>query len=378
VRHLRRHDGAGAQPITAVELFFDLVFVFAVTQLSHLIIDDLTVAGLARAGFLLLVVWWAWIYTTWMVNWFDPASPAVRAVLVGVMLASLLMSAALPDALGARGWLFAGAYVALQVGRNAAGVALVERPHALRELFERLLAWSVAGGALWLAGAALEGDRRLLLWIPALALELAAPLAGYWLPGRGTEATSAYEVEGGHFAERCQGFIIIALGESIVVTGATAADKGLTGIVVLCLTIAFVEAAALWWLYFGAAAAHSLRVMTSSADSGRLARDAYTYLHVPIIAGIILSAVGDDLLIAHPHDTLHGVGLAAVVGGPALYLLGENLFRLRMTGTTNAKRFGAATALAALAVLGAHVSALATSGAVALVLVGLATWELRR
>src|SRR3954470_10798802 len=106
-RHLRRRDGERSHPTTAVELFFDLVFVFAVTQLSHVIIEDLSVTGVARAAFLLLVVWWAWIYTTWMVNWFDPSSPAVRGVLVGAMLASLLMSASLPLAFGSRAWLFA-------------------------------------------------------------------------------------------------------------------------------------------------------------------------------------------------------------------------------------------------------------------------------
>jgi low temperature requirement protein LtrA len=377
-QHLRRRDGDGPQPTTSIELFFDLVYVFAVTQLSHLILTDLSPAGVARAAFLLLVVWWAWIYTTWMVNWFEPSSPSVRAVLVGVMLASLLMAAALPGALSDHGVLFAVAYVALQVGRNAAGAALLRQDHPLREVFERLLAWSVASGVLWLAGAALDGDQRLLLWIPALAIDLAAPVAGYWLPGRGRASTVDYAVEGGHFAERCQGFIIIALGESIVVTGATAVDAGLTSTVVVCLTVAFLETAALWWLYFGAAAEHSRDVMEASEDPGRLARDAYTYLHLPIVAGVILSAVGDDLLIAEPHRALHGVGLAVVLGGPALYLLGENLFRLRMTGTVNARRFGAAAVLAALALLGPHVSALALSVAVTGLLTALTAWEVRR
>ena len=153
-RHLRPRGDGVSQPVTTVELFFDLVYVFAVTQLSHLIVDDLTVSGVANAGFLLLVVWWAWIYTTWMANWFDPASPTVRGVLTGVMLASLLMAAALPEAFGAQGLLFAGAYIALQVGRNAAAALLLTRDHPLRDVFERLVAWSAASGVLWLAGAA--------------------------------------------------------------------------------------------------------------------------------------------------------------------------------------------------------------------------------
>jgi low temperature requirement protein LtrA len=323
------------------------------------------------------VVWWAWIYTTWMVNWFDPASPAVRIVLVGVMLASLLMAAALPEALSEHGVLFAVSYVVLQVGRNAAAAALLKRDHPLRSVFERLVVWSVASGVLWLAGAALEGDDRLLLWIPALVLDLLAPVAGYWLPGRSRAATTDYDVDGGHFAERCQGFIIIALGESVVVTGATGAAAGLGATVVACLVVAFLETAALWWLYFGAAAEHSREAMRTSDDPGRLARDAYTYLHLPLVAGIIATAVGDDLLIAHPHERLHGVALAVVVGGPALYLLGENLFRRRMTATVNPERFVVAGGLLVLAFLGPHVSALALSVIVTALLMALALWEYR-
>jgi low temperature requirement protein LtrA len=376
-RHLRPRGEGATQPITTVELFFDLVYVFAVTQLSHLILGNLTVGGVTRAAFLLLIVWWAWIYTTWMANWFDPTSPVVQAVLTGVMLASLLMAAALPEAFGDHGVLFAASYVTLQVGRNVAAASLLARDHPLRDVFERLVVWSTVSGALWLIGATLDGDARLLLWIPAVALDLAAPVAGYWLPGRGGAATTDYDIEGGHFAERCQGFIIIALGESIVVTGATAADAGLSSTVVICLTIAFLETAALWWLYFGATAEHSRAVMRTCDDPGRLARDAYTYLHLPIVAGIIAVAAGDELLIAEPHHPLHGVGLAMVLGGPALYLLGEHLFRWRMTATANTTRLAVAAVLVLLTPVGGHVSALMLSAIVAALLTALALWELR-
>jgi low temperature requirement protein LtrA len=377
-RHLRARDDGATQPTTTVELFFDLVYVFAVTQLSHLILDDLSLGGVASAFFLLLVVWWAWINTTWMVNWFDPGSPAVRTVLTGVMLASLLMAAALPEALDEHGLLFAASYVALQVGRNAAAASLLAREHRLRDVFERLVAWSALSGVLWLAGAAaLDGDQRLLLWIPALAVDLAAPVVGYWLPGRGRAATTDYDIEGGHFAERCQLFIIIALGESIVVTGATAADAGLTPTVVLCLVVAFLETAALWWLYFGAAEERSRAAMSASDDPGRLARDAYTYLHLPIVAGIIATAVGADLLIAHPGDPQHGVGLAMILGGPALFLLGDTLFQWRLTSETNTKRLTVAGLLILLVPLAGHVTALLLGAIVTTLLAALAVWELR-
>jgi low temperature requirement protein LtrA len=273
-----------------------------------------------------------------MANWFDPASPAVRVLLTAVMLGSLLMAAALPEAFGEHGLLFAASYVALQVGRNAAAASLLQRRRRLRDVFERLVVWSAASGVLWLTGTMLDSDERLVVWIPALALELAAPVVGYWLPGRGRAATTDYDIEGTHFAERCQVFIIIALGESIVVTGATASQAGLTSTVVLCLVVAFVETAALWWLYFGATAEHARVTISSCDDSGRLARDAYTYFHLPIVAGIIATAVATNLLIAAPHHAPDAVGVAMVLGGPALYLLGVSLFGWRMTGAMNAKR----------------------------------------
>ena len=291
------------------------------------------------------------------------------------MLASLLMAAAAPEAFGDHGLLFAGAYVTLQVGRNVAGALLLPRDHPLRAVFERIVVWSVASGVLWIAGSQLSGDNRLWLWIPALAVDLAAPLVGYWTPGHGVSHTDDYAVEGSHFAERCQAFIIIALGESIVVTGATAANAGLTREVVLALAAAFLVTAALWWLYFGEVAENSRRHLAESEDPGRLARDAYTYLHVPIVAGVILSAVGDELLIAHPSQTLDTAGVVMVLGGPILFLLGESFFRLRMIGSANRKRLTAIALLALLSLVAGSVSALALTLIVAALLIALAVWE---
>jgi low temperature requirement protein LtrA len=372
--HLRPHDGS-EHPTTSVELFFDLVYVFAVTQLSHLLSAHLNFAGAGRTAFLLLVVWWAWIYTTWMVNWFEPNSIKVRLILIAATLASLLMSAAIPSAFGAHALLFAGAYVAMQVGRNLSCAALLSRDHVLRQTFERLVAWSVVSGALWIAGALAPSSLRFALWGPALAIDLLAPIAGYWLPGRGRAQTTDYPIEGGHFAERFQAFIIIALGESIVVTGASASAKGLTGIVVVALAVAFFGTGALWWLYFGEVAEHSRRYLASAEDTGALARDAYSYLHLPIVAGVIMVAVGDGLLIAHPSRALSTAGAVVLVGGPALYLFGTSLFRLRMIGSVNPKRVLAVGALCLLGLLAGALSALALSALVAALLSALALWE---
>jgi low temperature requirement protein LtrA len=376
-RHLRPRGQGIAQPVTTVELFFDLVYVFAITQLTHLILHDLTVGAVARASFLLLVVWWAWICTTWMANWFDPNSAAVGMLLTGVMLASLLMAAAIPRAFGADGVLFAVSFITLQVGRSAAAAYLLRKDHPLRDTFQRVAAWSVLGGVLWLVGSVLDGDKRLFLWAPALVVEFCAPVAGYWVPGRGRAATTDWDIEGGHFAERCEAFVIIALGESIVLTGATAAQVGLSTTVSLSLSVAFLETAALWWLYFGAVAERTRDAMRTCGDPGGVARDAYTYLHVPIVASIIAVAVGDDLLIAGPGHAVHGVGLSLVLGGPVLFLVGESLFRMRVLGdTASAKRLAVAALLLLFIPVGAQVSAFALSVSVAALLIGLALWEI--
>src|ERR671920_1723170 len=157
---LRTRDG-GEQRVTPLELFFDLVYVFAITQLSHLLLSHLTVGGVLETLFLLLAVWWAWVYTTWVANWFDPDRLPVRLMLVAVMLASLLMSVAIPEAFGERGLMFALAYVAIQGGRTAFAVlALYGASHQLSGTFWRILAWFVATGVLWVAGGLVEGGAR--------------------------------------------------------------------------------------------------------------------------------------------------------------------------------------------------------------------------
>jgi low temperature requirement protein LtrA len=189
--------------------------------------------------------------------------------------------------------------------------------------------------------------------------------------------TTDYDIEGGHFAERCRLFIIIALGESIVVTGATAAQAGLTPTMMACLVMAFLETVALCWLYFGAPTEHSHAAVTASDDRVRLARDAYTYVHLLTIAGIIATAAGDGLLIAEPHFVRHGIGPTIVLGGPALFLLVEILFEWRTTGRANVKPLTAAGVIIGLVPLGTQVSALVLATMVTALLSALAVWELR-
>jgi low temperature requirement protein LtrA len=375
-RHFRQRNGE-EQRATWLELFFDLVYVFAVTQISTYLLAHYTWRGAFEALVLLLVVWWAWIYTTWMANWFDPDAVPVRLVLVTVMLLSLLMSVSIPTAFGENGLLFAASYAALQVFRNGFNVAVADRGSAWRASFTRILAWSVLVAPIWIAGGLVEGRARLLAWLLALGLDYLGPAVRYWTPGLGKSPVSDWQIEGAHFAERFQLFIIIALGESIVVTGATASRTGVSGLVVAALSVAFAGSVALWWLYFDRVAVHAQARMLSAPDRERLGRDAYTYLHIPIVAGIILVAVGDEIAIAHPMH-VEGVSVAlAIAGGPALYLLGHQLFRLRMTGTTSGARWVAIAALLATVLLGGVLAPLGLAISATGVLVLLVAYETR-
>ncbi len=176
-RFQRQRDSGEEQRATTLELFYDLVFVFAITQVSHLLLDNLTWQGAGQAALVLLVVWWAWNYTTWVTNELDPDSIAVRLLLMGIMLGSLVMAVAIPQAFGVHGLLFAGAYVAIQVGRHLfLTFASAEAGTIERERAGRILTWLVAAGVLWIAGGLAEGSERTALWIAALAVDYAGPL----------------------------------------------------------------------------------------------------------------------------------------------------------------------------------------------------------
>ena len=306
-----------------------------------------------------------------MTNELDPDSVLVRLLLIVLMLASLLMAIAIPDAFGERALMFAGSYVAIQVGRHLfLTFVAADRGTIERERAAVILTWFVAAGVLWLAGALVDGTARAALWLAALALDYGAPLVTYWVPWRPRIAPEAWDVGTEHFAERFQLFVIIALGESIVVTGATTSQLELTPARVIAFAIAFLGTAALWWLYFDFVATLAERALERAERRTLLARDAYTYLHIVIIAGILLSAVGDEIVIAHPTDELSAAELAVVVGGPAVYLLAQAAVRLRVTGRISLRRIGGAVACFAIAPIAAFAPALSVAGALLAVLIG--------
>ena len=375
---LRARNG-GEQQVTPFELFFDLVFVFAVTQLSHRLLEHLTMVGTLETLLLLLVVWSAWVTTTWVTNWFDPNQLWVRLMLVTVMLASLFMSVAIPEAFGERGLMFALAYVAMQVGRAAfAFVTLRDSlgvSHPLSRTFQRTLTWHVAAGVLWIAGGVLGGEAQYVLWILALAIAFGAPVTGYYIPGLGRSRTSEWPVEGGHFAERCRLFIIIVLGESLLVTGTTFVETEASTANIAAFVVAFLGSVALWWIYFERSEEAAHETISSSEDPGRLARSAYTCFHIPLIAGIIAVAASDELAVAHPGEHGTPASIALTLGGLALFLAGHALFKWGVFGVFSRSHAVAIAVLAVLIPVGFAIPTLALSGLGGLIVVGLAVWE---
>jgi low temperature requirement protein LtrA len=328
-RSVLRNHGGGHAPVSPLELFFDLVFVFAITQLSHGLLHHLSWHGLAESVVLFLAVWWAWIYTTWVTNWANPDRLPIRALLVAVMLLSLGMAVAIPEAFAEDGVVFAACYVTIQLGRSAimAWLFRAESPARLRNM-SRIALWFLASTPLWLAGAlANDPDIRLALWLAALAIEYAGPFALFRVPGLGHSRLSDWDISGSHMAERCSLFIIIALGEGIVVTGNTFADLPFDTARIGGFVIAFLSAALMWWLYFDLGAERGTRLIAGHAQAGRLARNAYTYLHMPIVLGIVISAVADGLLLTAGSGRAEAGLIAAQTGGNILFLIGVGLFK---------------------------------------------------
>ena len=362
--------------VTNAELFFDLVFVFAVTQLSHTLLHHFTPLGAVQVTLLFLAVWWVWVYTTWVTNWLDPDQTPVRILLFLLMLGGLVLSMSIPKAFEERGLWFAGAYAAMQVGRTA--FWLLATPHhrtLVRHNAIRILCWLCLSAVFWIAGGLAEGQMRLYLWIAALAIEYVSAAVRFWTPGLGVSAMESWTVEGGHMAERCAGFIIIALGEAIVVQGATFAELAWTPGNIAAFLSAMVGSIAMWWIYFHKGAEAGSEKLSKSAESGRLARLAYTYLHLPIVGGIILAAVADELVLKHPHGHSDLRTVLSAVGGPLVFLVGTILFKHAIRGFLQLSHGVGIIAFAAVAVFGRDLSPLWLSILTTAILVMVAVWE---
>jgi len=314
--------------VTFIELFFDLVFVFAVTQLSHRLLEHLTLLGTLQTAILMLAVWWTWIDTAWITNWLDPERAPVRLMLLVLMFGGLVVSASIPKAFEGEAPVFAIAYGCIAIGPKFFMLWALKRHDAVNfRNFVRITIWRSLGAACWVAGGFADAQTRLAVWLLALAIDTGSPLIGFNVPGLGRSATADWDVEGGHLAERCALFIIIALGESILITGATAAGIEANLINNAAFGNAFIGSVAMWVVYFNIGAERSSRAIATSADPGRLARSGYTYIHILIVSGIIVEAVADELTLHHPGGHTDGKTAAVILAGPALYLFGNLLFK---------------------------------------------------
>ncbi|GGL07512.1 MULTISPECIES: low temperature requirement protein A [Caulobacter] len=375
-RHMLRDRASGGHArVTYVELFFDLVFVFAVTQLSHGLMAHPTLLGVVETGLLLMAVWWAWIFTAWVTNWLDPERAPVRIMLFVAMVVGMVMTMSIPKAFGDRGLVFALAFVAIQLGRSLfTAWAMRDHPFQSRN-FIRISVWFATSGVLWITGGLAEGGARLALWGGALALEYVSPALGFWAPGLGRARAEEWDVEGGHLAERCALFTIIALGESILVMGATTATLAWTPLVMAAFLAAFAGSLAMWWIYFSFTAEAASEAISHAKDPGRVAREAYTYIHLLPIAGVIVTAVGDEWTIHHPLGHTDLKTALAVIGGPFLFLLGGVLFKRAMFRSWPRAQVVGLAALAALAPLSLAVGPLVLSIATTAVLLGVSVRE---
>jgi low temperature requirement protein LtrA len=361
---LRLGDEERVKPL---ELYFDLIFVFAVTQVTGLIVEDPTWAGLVRGLVVLGVLWWAWTAYAWLTNTVDPDEGVVRITMFGAMGAMLVASLAVPDVFGDDAFLFACMYALVRIAHLVLYAFAGWGDRALLGALSRLGAGTAAGVGLLFVASALDGPLQAGVWALALALDL---LGAYIGGGRGWRLSPA------HFAERHALVMIIALGESIIAIGAGAPRELGVG-VIAAGTLGIAIACTLWWAYFDVVALVAERKLHEAKGTAQLtmARDSYSYLHLPMVAGIVLYAVGVKKTMEHVGDPLKIVPAVALCGGLALYFVAHLLFRLRNVHSVNRQRLVVAVLLLGSLPLATRLPALATLALVAGLCIALVAYE---
>jgi low temperature requirement protein LtrA len=365
-----RAPGA-TREVSPLELFFDLVYVFAIGQLSHHLLEHVDLRTGAETAIMALAVFYAWSTTAWGANWLDPDRLPVRLYLVGLMFASLLMSVAIPDAFDGRAWLFVTGYLLLQVGRTVFLIVAL-RGRALSEHFVNDLVWELLTGGLWVAGALADGDARLLLWALAVVTTQVGAWALHWLPGRGQRiGIEQTELAAEHLIERFRLFFIIVLGETVLLMGDAFTDEPFELERLLALAIGFTGTVALWWCYFQRAEGVGIEVAEAAEDAGAVGWWGTWTLTLMVLA-LIGIAVGDELAIAHPGDDATLGSTILTFGGPALFMLAQVFFLREALGNTPRSRPLGLAALAILAVATAPLTLIAGIAASSAVLVAVA------
>ncbi|HEX2097424.1 MAG TPA: low temperature requirement protein A [Solirubrobacterales bacterium] len=357
--------------VTPLELFFDLVFVLALTQCTALMAHEPTWAGLARGLLVLGVLWWTWVGYSWLTSVVDPEEGAVRGAMFAAMAALLIVSLCVPRAFGEEALLFALAYGVVRAGHIALFTIASRDDESLRHSVNGLAVGTAVGVTLLAASSLFDGVAQGAIWALALALDVSAP---YFFID-----PSGWKLAPGHFAERHGLILIVALGESIVAIG-VAAELGLDAGIVAAAVLGIALAAALWWIYFDVVALVAGRRL-AQAEPGlvrnEMARDSYSYLHFPMLAGIVLIALALKKTLAHVGDPLELVPAFALVGGLAAYLLGHVAFRYRHIHTINWRRLTLAVVFLAMLPLALELPALAMLAVVTALIWGLIAYETR-
>ena len=362
------HRAAGEERVTPLELFFDLVFVFAITQVTGLVSRNPTWTGVAQGLIVLALLWWPWTGYAWLTGTVDPEDSVIRLVIFAAMGAMLVASLAVPHVFGDDAMLFVAAYVAVRVAHFSLYVLVARGDRELLGAVARLASSAAPSIALLVVGAAIGGDAQIVIWAAAIVVDsLGAVIRG----ARG------WQLAAGHFAERHGLGVRSARGASLVALGATTVGAPLDAGIVLAALLGLAVACALWWAYFDVVALAAERRLRRAGGSEALAiaRDSYSYLHLPMITGIIFFAVGVKKTIAHVGDPLHTVPAVALCGGVALYLLAHVAFRLRNMGTWSVRRVVCAGILIALIPAAVSLPALLTLALVAAVSAGLIAYE---
>ncbi len=360
-----------SERVTPLELFFDLVFVLALTQCTALMAAEPTWTGLGRGLLVLGVLWWSWVGYAWLTSVVDPEEGAVRLSMFGAMAALLVAALCVPGAFGDQAMLFACAYAVVRAGQIALFLLASRDDPGLRSSVVGLAGSSAIGLGLLLAASGTDGTLQGALWALALALDMGGP---YFSGSEG------WKLVPGHFAERHGLIVIIALGESIVAIG-VGAERSVDAGVVVAATLGVAVAAALWWLYFDVVALVAARRLARAAvgrEQNEMARDSYSYVHFPMVAGIVLVALGLKKTLGDVGEPLDSIPAAALLGGAGVYLLAHVAFRLRNLRTLNRQRLACAGLVVALIPGATELPALATLGLLAVVLAALIAYEALR
>ncbi|MDO1584580.1 low temperature requirement protein A [Rhizobium oryzicola] len=361
------------------ELFFDLVFVFALIQLSHFAAEDFTYIGLLEAGVIALALWWVWIHTAWVTNWLDPEHMPIRVLLFGLMFLGLLMASAIPEAFEHKGLIFAGSYCFMQIGRSLFAVyAFKGLLPAVQRNFIRVTLWFCLSGLFWIGGALAGEEMRIGLWIAALAIEFVAPELRFRVPGFGRSSSDDWDISGDHMAERCALFVMICLGEAILAIGRSFSEQDLSLPVVSIFAGSFLAASAMWWIYFHFGHERASEEIEETDEPGEVALYVFTYAHIPVVAGIILTAVAAEHLLAHAQEPGSLQLAIVIVGGPLLFLAGNFWVKRATTHTFPLLHALGLAVLAGLGIVAASTVTAWVAAGVLLVLLGVAAGEYRR